>query len=161
MVASLRAPWRCRSTQVLQIFLKIYETSRNSGHQKSDMRKVSYFGCTSMRRCHTQFSCPGDLASWTDDSSFVACLSSALDGVKGQIFTLQPALFLFPGKEPPARSEWKSGLCPISGLDALEKSEVSCARCESNRSSSVMQPVAWSLYRLRCSCYPFHEARKR
>ena len=110
---------------------------------------------------HAQFSCPGDLASWTGDSWFLACLSSALDGVKGQIFTLQPALSPFPGKEPPAPCEWKSGLGLISGMDALEKSKVSCARCESNRSSSVMQPVAWSLYGLWCSCYPFHEARKR
>jgi hypothetical protein len=52
------------------------------------------------------------------------------------------------GKEPPAPSEWKAGLGPISVLDALEKSKVSCARCESNRSSSVMQPLAWSLYQL-------------
>jgi hypothetical protein len=41
---------------------------------------------------------------------------------------------------------------PISGLEAYEKSKVSCARRESNRSSSDVNPVPWSVYRLRCIC---------
>lgn len=85
------------------------------------MRKVSYSGCTSMRRYHTQFSCPGDLVASTGDWWFVACLSSALDGVKGSNIHAPACAFPFPGKVFLAPSEWKAGLGPVSRLDALEK----------------------------------------
>jgi len=149
--------FRSCTTSGMYKFSKNLEATSNPRGQKDVTKQVSYPGLTN----RSQFSCPGDLAARTGDSWFVTCLSSALDGMKGQIFTLQSALSPFPEKcpWPPANGRLDWALYPVWTL--WKKSTVSCARCESNRSSSVVQPIVWSLYRQRCSCYPFHEARKR
>jgi len=63
-----------------------------------------------------------------------------------------------PGKQSSVCSFW--GLCrTYSRPGGFGGSEISCACCESNHDSSVMQPAALSLCHVRYSC-PCHSYRR-